>query len=951
MALHDIVILVPCHSLEDFPSELADGPAESLLNSFCVAWHPVLLATAGTMPRWHRADEPPAPGPGQIFLVSSAVFDWLPHGWVDSAREAGAIVLAEHVERDQWLSALREAVSVAPDLSPERVADFLALGLTWLLVELTTRHMRSFDSVDEVRLQNRAVGAARAFLEHDVETTHLHLAGAFEVLQEARERFYPAECYLLDLCLLHGESAGEPLSAVLSRQAPINVLCTAGDLNQILTTAPEIRETLRAAVDSGRAACVGGERSELPSPLVPLVLWLADLEAGRTTFLEQTGHAPKIWGRRAFGLTNALPQILRHFGYIGALHVVLDDGLYPDFEYTRFRWQGRDGTVLDAASRIPLAADSSSGFLRFPARLAESMDHDQVAGICFARWPELTKPWIDDLIRAASYAPVLGQWATFDHLFQRSASTGRLASYKAGEYISPYLFQSAARRFVDPIDRLTRLHRKSRRLQDGLWCRGLRAWLLSQAVDPSIEADWSAKLVEGLTTAELSDSPELSDELDRFVSDSARGLADLIVGSKGGQPGRLILNPLPHPRRVAVRLNGLKSLPKPEAPILGRQWLDRNEGSALCLVDLPAFGFAYLPDDGQGPSPAAPKTPLADDNGVLRNEKFEVSLSSATGGIAQIRPHNRRANYLSQQISYRFPRERVLPIAHEDDIPTRTAYAEMKAVGRKVLSAGPLMGEIETWGQVIDQTNGASLAEFRQVTRVYLGKPIVEIDLELIERKATDGDPWNNCFVARFAWNDSGAAVTRSVWHGAQGFAGERFDSIDYIEVASESERVTIIPHGLMFHRTSGPRMVDTILATTHDRQTKFRFTIAIDESYPLSAAWDAMSEPLIVPVSGPPSSGAAGWLLAIDARNVQVLRVLPEVRVVDGKQSFRVTLRLLETEGMTRTSHVTPFRQPRAGRKVNAAGENMIELTFDADAVVVSLSPFELADIELDFD
>jgi hypothetical protein len=53
----------------------------------------------------------------------------------------------------------------------------------------------------------------------------------------------------------------------------------------------------------------------------------------------------------------------------------------------------------------------------------------------------------------------------------------------------------------------------------------------------------------------------------------------------------------------------------------------------------------------------------------------------------------------------------------------------------------------------------------------------------------------------------------------------------------------------------------------------------------------------------------------------------------------------------MTRTIHVIPFRQPRAGRKVNAAGENMIELTFDADAVVVSLSPFELADIELDFD
>ena len=60
MHYEDLIVLIPSHSLEDFPSEIGEDEAASLLNSFAVPWHPALLADAKVLPRWHRADDPPA---------------------------------------------------------------------------------------------------------------------------------------------------------------------------------------------------------------------------------------------------------------------------------------------------------------------------------------------------------------------------------------------------------------------------------------------------------------------------------------------------------------------------------------------------------------------------------------------------------------------------------------------------------------------------------------------------------------------------------------------------------------------------------------------------------------------------------------------------------------------------------------------------------------------------
>ena len=212
MSLQDIVILVPSHSLEDFPTEQADKPAASLLNTFAVAWHPELLAWTGALPRWRRADEPSALHSGQLIFVPTVCDDWLPHGWVEDAKAAGATVISGLHERAEIAAAAVAALPERYDIATDLVDDFYSLGFCWLQVELLTRHMRNFGNIDEARLQQRAVAAAKAALDNDRETAEAHLKGCFELLLEAREKFYPVECYLLDLCLTSPDVSADKLA-------------------------------------------------------------------------------------------------------------------------------------------------------------------------------------------------------------------------------------------------------------------------------------------------------------------------------------------------------------------------------------------------------------------------------------------------------------------------------------------------------------------------------------------------------------------------------------------------------------------------------------------------------------------------------------------------------------------------------------------------------------------
>lgn len=938
-----IVILLPCHGLEDFPTDLGEADAAGLLNAFSAAYHPALLAATRELPSYRRGDDVPGDLVGKIVIVPPPSVSWLPHGWTERARERGAAVVEGISERGELVAALlgalesfgQTSVADAPgsqaaiQIDENLVGDFLAFGTAILLVDVLTRRMHYYSNLDGGPVRSEVVGAAEAALAGEAEQARRRLSRAFEALLEARERFFPVDAYLLDVCLVIPRLA-EKIPAGLSPLEPTTLLGTAADWEQIARERPELIDRLKLDWEARRLCLAGGEYREGPTSLLPVESVLWEFDRGLAAYRRVFGRTPKVWGRRRYGFSTLLPQILDRCGIHSAVHAALDDGLYPDEEWSKFRWDGCDGVGVDAVSRIPLAADSATSYLRFPSRMAESMEHDSAAAVMFARWPEVSVPWWDDLRRINRYAPVFGKFATLEAFFEDTDPATRVRQHESKGYFPPYLTQAVAGREADPVSQFGRRVERRHRFDAAVWMQTVAGLLRGSAEALSIEASEDRVEADG------------ADELGELSRAAAAELAKAVFAGAPAGRGTLVLNPLSFPRRVSVEWPA--GLPEPgiAGPVKHVQFDARHRHVTL---DLPAAGFVWLPATG-GAAARKCEAPTAEET-VLRNEFFEVHLNEETGGIGYIKGYGRSPKRLSQQLAFRFPRKRSVRQSEWGD--DQTYYSAMVGRSLELTCAGPSLAGAVTTGDLIDQTNGEVLATFRQVIRVWRGRNVIELEIELEPKRLPDGDPWTNYYACRFAWNDETAVVTRSVYGTAQPAPEGRLDAPHYVEIAEDELRTTIVPVGLPFHRRTENRMLDTLLVVAGESSRKFRFVIACDEPYPMRAALDGYVPPVVLPTEqGPPVAGPAGWFLHVDAKNVQVtsLRPLPPAE----GQAAGVQVRLTETEGRAKATRLTFFKTPSSARLVNLAGETITALLVAGDSVTVDLHKYEIATVELRF-
>lgn len=956
MTYDSLTILIPCHSLEDFPTDLGDRPAEGLLNAWAVLWHPVLLATAGDIPRWNRADDALDVQPSRLVVIPPASDSLVPSAWVERARREGMHVVTGISERSALVEAVLAPLDPRPSVDPDLVADFLAFGHVHLQTEVLTRHMRQFGNIDEEVLRREMVAAAKAAVSGDVTQARTHLTHSFERLLEARERFYPVDCYLIDLCLVIPRLAGEPLERLLRDDTPLTVLGSAQDWETIAGERPALAALLRERWAAGTLDLLGGEWGERCTPLLPLDVVVHEFQRGRAALERLFGKKPTVWGRRRYGVSPLIPQLLQRFNYGGSLHFVMDDGLYPDEEYAKLQWRGCDGSTVPAYSRIPLAGDSAAAFLRFPLRMSESMDRDHVAALVFARWAELKSPWLEDFRRAHRYAPVLGRFVTFEKFFSETSLDHRTSEFREGVYLSPFLVQAVARRESRPIQRYVEFWRRRRRFEALDWCRATAAVLARQPVDDPSARELEAEVIASgpdlppeASTAAPVPSSTLDARLEAWSGQTLSRLAEGLLQGAQARRGLLVVNPLSFGRKVVVDWPDEWPLPAAEAPIVARQFDARRR---QIVVQVPPCGYAWVAAPAvDAPWPPPAKTPLAEEL-LVRNEFLEVTLSEVTGGIAQVRTYGAGGNRLSQQLAWRFPREKsVTEVVDGESVTRKTWYTDMRLRESRVLSAGPACGEVETVGELLEPGSGKVLGTYRQTCRVWRGRPLVEVEVELGLERTPEGDPWTNYVATRFAWNDATLTLTRSLHETAQEVKEEqRLESPNYLELASDSVRTTLLTGGLTFHRLTGPRMLDTLLVTEGEQQRSFRFAIAVDQGFPLEAALDWESPPLSLPVDhGPPAAGPTAWLFQVGARNVQLRRVLPLPGASDAAGAGCL-VRLQETEGRNRTFPLECCLVPVESQQLDLEGRPLHRFRIENGPVQISIAPYELCDVELRF-
>jgi len=482
----EISVLIPGYSIEDLPTDLPEEEAASLLNAVACAWHPRLLQRSGSIPLFRQAESLSGYSGRRIVFVPAPSESWMPHEWRAVFREQGHIVLAGCSKREDWLTAIDLALAdeagasdaanstdaatnadaaVCPTADASRLTrdsfatpvlidHFLALGIIMLQVQLLSRRRHHFVDADNILLSREVRLAADASVFGDEATVRTHLMRCFEHLRDTREKFYPMNCYLLDLCIPGDDEQSSAVSDLIALATPatrLNLFATGRDLAKWVEKDASLSAQLKNAIVDGTLTLLTGHDAEIRPSLGSMAATLTDIERCRRTYTDIVGTPPRHWARRRYGMTASFPSLLTYFGFESALHVALDDGLYPDKERSQFEWQAPDGSQIPAASRIPLAIDSSAGFLRFADRYNESMQDDNTAALFLARLPALKTPWLHDLHVAASYAPVLGEFTTMDafvHLCNGSRMTER---YQHSEYLAPYLSPSSVIKTEAPV--------------------------------------------------------------------------------------------------------------------------------------------------------------------------------------------------------------------------------------------------------------------------------------------------------------------------------------------------------------------------------------------------------------------------------------------------------------------------------------------------------------------
>jgi alpha-mannosidase len=896
MPFRELIVLVPCHSLDDFPLYLEGAAADGLLAAWTALWHPALLHVVGRLPTWQRADDPASEVEKRLILIPGVSRPLLPAGWIERTQASGGVIVWAAQRREEFTASALALLPESGHVAGALADDFHALGYAYLMIELLARQMRYLTTIDLVQLQNQALAAAAAAMQNDEPAARDHLGRAFDALAEARDRFYPTTAWLIDLTLVAPTTLGAALRRELATARPHNLLITSGLVAEMARREPDSLAALRTELEAGRVTLIGGAGDETELPLLLAEAIARELAAGLEQYRAILGRRPDVFGRRRTGLTPVLPGLLYKFGFRGAVHFTLDGGRLPRAAQARGRWEGIDATAVDALFRVPLDAAQPETFLAYPRHMGSAMDHDYLATLVLAHWPGQGCTWLDDLRRVAAYGPLLGKFTLLADYLEAIDAYGHLSRHEADEYRTSYLAEDLAAGRADPLSRHVRRDRATR-LALALESAAVLTELARGAVS-SASAAARARAADWWTSA-LADRDELEARMGQCSADLAALAGELAAAID------------PAATREGSALLVFNSTAQPQAA--------SAEGDSP--VEVPPFGFGILPGRAAAGRPIARELRLG-------NERLEVNIHPETGGIGAVRRAGRRGNRLSQQIALRCPR---WVHAGDSEGDSQEPYSRMIAEAIDVARAGPDYGEIVSRGRLVDP-QGAQVGRFQQATRLARGSDVVEIRVALEALAPFEGGPWESYACSRFAWADAACDLRRSVGGSSQASELVRLEAPQFIELVGEDESTVILTGGLPYHRRDGLRRLDSLLVVEGETAREFELAVGLDLASPLAAALALGLPPVAVGCGAAPRPPA--WLFQLDQAGVVPTGWFP-LAEEDRVLGFRVHLQ--ESLGEPGTLRLRCFRPVSQARLIDGLGATLLDLRVEGgDTIVV---------------
>ncbi len=872
-AFDECGVLIPAATLEDFPSDLSDYDARSLLAAWTVLWHPRLLADQGQIPTWYRADSPPDPVGRRILTVPSPSLAQLPDRYETKCLQSEGCQWITGSDRREMLAALGLQDSPPPVAGKSRqigVDDFFAAGFAILQVQVMTRRLRYTSNLDEIHLQNRIVAAAKSFLDQDGQAAIEAMHDVFDCLAEERDHYFSSDPHLVDLVLMadttidsffqqhasaetvspsrengtSGDDQSKDESGIGADDSagvlptPQNVLLDRKVCQALASQERSRLESLRRALAQGDFGWAGGgpEESHCLDTMTFNQAEAVFRQASLSTE-QELGMLPTVFARLSGGTPSDLTGTLVRLGYQGSIPIDFAAGSgFGDEAKVMVRGGGAE---IESLTAKPIDAAGDSAFLSLGAKLGEAIDSGEIATALLAHWPGQGCDSFHDLRRVASWSLALGKFWKLDDYFVEGEhpyhhGNHRAASADADQHLS----QQVAAEATDPLRTAADEFRRV------------------------VEEETRSKLA-GLSALICSDSTNVSNE--SFAKAIGRPAAE-DQGQSKKKSAVLLINPNNVGWRDSVQLDGAAD------PNADHIYGASTAGSTSTVtVDVPACGFAVVEKAGSRSSGGfslgklfglGGSKAIAEQN-MLRNEFMEVSISPESGGIAGVYSGGARGNRFSMRLVRRKKGEKAQSVA-----------ATMRCNDLRIGESSAAKGTLEVEGVLVEDENKTekTLAEFKLAYSLCRGSRFLSVSGQITPSGPLTAEPWQDYFAARVAVANESSIfrpLLRDKVHRARG----RRLVCPLGVVIDEAERQTLVAaDGLPYHVRVGDRFLDTLLAVRGESQPTFQLNYGFDVTNPVAAAKTLIAPPVQIPVETGSGQAPLGWLMHSSPKEIELI-------------------------------------------------------------------------------
>jgi hypothetical protein len=817
----------------------------------------------------------------------------------------------------------------------ELVRLFCGVGYGYLMLDTLCEAMSHDRLLDAEAFWADVTAAIESAVSPDAaRDVERHLKAAAEKMLAAREGMYGGTIHLLDWIVLTPETLGDPWPTAVTTGQPASVIAGAETLERLAADFPDRFAELKAGTPTDLPAmvdvCCGAYR-ERDDALLPAESQFWNLAKARSAAAKLFGTEPAVFARWRSAYHPQLPSWLSHAGYRNAVATNFDGALAPSRYATVINWPAPDGRAIDAFTKEPHPAHDPQTFFNLGYHLHQATTHDSAPTVVLLHRGKPAAVGYDDWLALSDLAPVLGQWTNLTRYFADAHTGEYTGAASADDFFADALDDRVTNRHrPDPVSGFARHYRLRRRLDSALALAALHRSLTPESAD---EPDLMRQLGELEDAIEArgpdvgpADAPdELARKLEPVEAAWAKRLADRIqVRSAAGRPGVMVFNPCGVARRVALEFDGFAG----PVPVEGAVKASEFEGGvARAVVEVPGLGFAWVPRGAAGVE-VKPRVKTAEGT-TVRNEFFEADLDPATGGLRGFRDARNRVNRIAEVLVFQ-------------------PGSKMRATSVAVTNAGAALGEVTSEGEIVSEHDEV-LATFRQRLRAWVGRPALELRVELRPTHRPTGYPWHAYYGARFAWRDERAALFRGVNGSNAQTYYPRPVSPDYAEVRFGSQRTFVFTGGLPFVQRHGTRMLDVVLVPEGETETTFDLLLSLDRDQPMQTAvgWAAPA-PVVFTEKGPPHVGASGWLGHVDLPSLLLTSLRPAAPAEGMGRA--VTARFIETAGYGGAAELRFARDVARAWLADAAGVPGQDLTVIDGGVAMEFSAGEVVTVKAEW-